>query len=106
VTVVDAPGPWMKLTVSVNHPDVAQKPVDVRVWRDGEEVISASLNDSRPVTEYVRVPEGHPRIVLETWVNRVLRPADFGVPDARELGLMVQWEFVDTPAAPGRSLKE
>jgi hypothetical protein len=33
----------MKLTVSINHPDVAQKPVDVRVWRDGEEVISTKF---------------------------------------------------------------
>jgi hypothetical protein len=103
VAVIEAPKPWMKLTVSVNHPDVAQEPVEVSVWRDGDEVIRTSLKDNQPVTEYVSVPDGHPRIVLETRVSRVLRPADIGVPDPRELGLMVQWEFVDAPAS-GRSL--
>jgi hypothetical protein len=26
-----------------------------------------------------------------------VRPADFGLRDARELGLLVGWEFVDAP---------
>ena len=37
------------------------------------------------------------RVVLETWVNRVVRPQDFGSADPRTLGLMVQWEFIDEP---------
>jgi hypothetical protein len=97
VAVVDAPEPWMKLTVSVNHADVARRPVAVRVWRDGDEVLKATLRSAQPVIEYVRVPEGRQRVVLETWVDRVVRPADFGVPDPRELGVMVQWEFVAAP---------
>jgi hypothetical protein len=97
VAVVDANRPWMKLTVSVNHVDIARRPVDVRIWRDREEVLAATLHNHDPITEYVSVPNGHSRVVLETWVNRVVRPADFGVPDARELGLMVRWEFVDAP---------
>jgi hypothetical protein len=97
VAVVDATRPWMKLTVSVNHADIARRPVEVRIWRDAEEVLTATLVSTDPITEYVPVPEGHSRVVLETWVNRVVRPADFGVPDSRELGLMVRWDFADAP---------
>jgi hypothetical protein len=67
----------------------------VRVSCDGDDVLRAALANTEPVTEYVRVADGRHRIVLETWVNRTVRPADFGIPDPRELGLMVQWEFVD-----------
>lgn len=100
VTVLDAPQPWMRLTVSVNHADVSRKPVAVTVWCDSVQVLTATLANSDPVTRYVRVPDGHPRIMLETWVNRVVRPADYGAADARELGLMVQWEFVENPGIP------
>lgn len=97
VIVLQAPKPWMKLTVSVNHPDLAREPVDVKVWRDSEEVLRATLKTTNPVTEYIRVPAGDKRIVLETQANRVLRPADFGLQDPRELGVMVAWDFIDAP---------
>jgi hypothetical protein len=97
VIVLPAPKPWMKLTVSVNHADVFRKPVDVRVWRDSEKVLQATLKTLDPVTQYVRVPDGEKRIILQTEVNRVVRPADFGLSDSRELGLMVAWDFVDSP---------
>jgi hypothetical protein len=97
VAVLDAPKPWMKLTVSINHADIERRPVDVEIWRDRETVMATTIASSKPVTHYVPVPDGRPRIVLETWVNRAVRPADFGIPDPRELGLMVQWDFVDSP---------
>lgn len=97
VVVLDAPRPWMRLTVSVNHADVIRKPVDVKVWRDNEQVIGTTLNSTEPVTEYVRIPAGKKRIVLQTEVNRVVRPSDYGAADSRELGLMVTWDFVDAP---------
>jgi hypothetical protein len=102
VAVVDATRPWMKLTVSVNHSDIARRPVAVRVWRDREEVLAATLHGTDPITEYIAVPKESPRVVLETWVSRVVRPADFGVPDSRELGVMVRWEFADAPAPRAR----
>jgi hypothetical protein len=97
VAVIEATKPWMKLTVSVNHADIARRPVNVRVWRDTEEVLATTLLSPLPITEYVAVRDGHPRVVLETWVDRVVRPADFGVPDSRELGLMVRWDWADAP---------
>jgi hypothetical protein len=91
----------MKVTVGVNYADVGKKPVDVRVLRDGKTVISAHLTSTDPVVRYVRVPTGKPRIMLETHVSRVVRPADFGSPDDRELGLMVKWLPVFAVPADG-----
>ena len=98
VTVLAATKPWLRLTVAVNHADVARKPVDVKVWMDNERVVSATLRSTDPVIEFVRLPEGVSRVVLETWVSRVVRPRDFGLDDPRTLGLMVAWAFVDAPS--------
>lgn len=95
VAVVDAPKPWMKLTISVNQLNITSQPVDVRVWCDGEEVVRTTLTNVEPVTKYVRVKDERRRVVLETWANRTIRPADFGFDDPRDLGLMVQWDFAD-----------
>lgn len=95
VIVLEAPKPWLKLSVAVNHADIARKPVDVKVWRDSEEVLRTTLTTADPIVKYVRIPGGHQRVVLDTWVSRVVRPADFGLQDSRELGLMVGWDFVD-----------
>ena len=43
------------------------------------------------------MPESEQRVVVETWVSRVMRPRDYGAADPRDLGLIVQWEFVDSP---------
>jgi hypothetical protein len=60
--------------------------------------MAATLATVEPVTEYIAVPPGRARVVLETEVSRTVRPADFGAGDPRELGLMVRWEFLDAPA--------
>lgn len=101
VVVLPATTSWMRLTVAVNHSDLARKPVDVHVWCDERVVLTATLRTPEPITEYVQLPDGDRRIVLETWVSRVVRPRDFGGADPRELGLMVEWNFVDAP--PGNS---
>jgi len=98
VTVLPAPGPWLRLTLSVNHPDIERKPVGVKAWIDSERVVAETLRSTDPVTAFVRVPEGRSRVVLETEVSRVVRPRDFGSNDPRTLGLMVAWDFVDAPA--------
>jgi hypothetical protein len=89
----------MRLTVSINHSDLSRKPVDVRVWCNDRVVLEKTLQTPDPVTEFVRMPDGEDRVVLETWVSRVMRPRDFGGSDPRDLGLMVQWDFVDAPSA-------
>jgi hypothetical protein len=69
--------------------------VDVSVWADRHLIVRAQLSSVDPVTRYFKVPDGHRRVMLETWVSRTLRPRTFGVNDDRELGLIVDWHFLD-----------
>ena len=114
VAVIDAPARWMALTISVNHfkiaggspasgisPHAPIRAVDVKVWRDRQLVVEAHLTTTAPVTEYISVPDGDRRLMLETWVSRVIRPRDVGVADDRELGLLVNWDFLDALPAGG-----
>ena len=95
VAVVESRTPWLELTVSANHLDIATHPVEAEVRVDGERVIVAHLDSIRPVTRTIAVRGPNKRAVIETRVSRVLRPIDFGVADARELGLLVKWRAVD-----------
>lgn len=114
VAVIDAPARWMALTISVNHFKIAGGPpaseigrhapiraVDVKVWRDQQLVVEEHLTNTAPVTEYIAVPDGEQRLLLETWVSRVITPRDVGIADDRELGLLVKWDFVDARPADG-----
>jgi hypothetical protein len=97
VTVPRAVKPWMKLTCWVSHPDANDDPVRAEVWRDGEPIINRRLRHGERVVQYVRVPGGNKRFVLEAEVDRTWRPSDYGQQDTRELGLAMRWEFVDSP---------
>jgi hypothetical protein len=88
---------WLQVTFLVQHIDLPQKPVDVKVWANRQLIAQTRLATIEPVTRYFRVPDGDKRVALETWVSRTLLPRDFGVPDDRELGLLVDWKFVDAP---------
>ena len=95
VAVVDVTKPWVKLTIVVNHADVSRRPVAVTMSVDGAKALATTVSDSSPVRAFAPVRTGRSRIVVDASVSRVVRPADFGGADPRELGAMVQWEFVD-----------
>jgi hypothetical protein len=97
VAVVDATKPWVKLTVAVNHPDIGRRPVRVTMSVDGAKVLATTVSNSGQMTAFAPVSKSRPRIVVDASVSRVMRPADFGGADPRDLGAMVQWEFVDHP---------
>ncbi len=98
VAVIEAPTPWLKVTITAGYPGFVVRPVNAKLWCDGRLVIDAQLSSVDPLIRFIAVPEGEKRIVIETKVSRVLRPKDFGMNDNRELGLLVKWEFVDAPS--------
>jgi hypothetical protein len=61
---------------------------------------------SRPELETVYVGIRPPErwALMETRVSRALKPIDLGVPDDRELGLIVKWRFVPAPP-PGADVR-
>jgi hypothetical protein len=96
--VIDARSRQMEVSVAVNHQDIQDHPVDAKVWIDGSLALDTRLTDTSWRTFPVRVPDGERRVILETWVSRVLNPFEFGVMDGRQLGLLVRWRFSDVPA--------
>jgi hypothetical protein len=97
VAVVEATGEWMDLTISANHRDIETRPVGVKVWRDGELLVDSQVQSLDPVTRRVRLPPDERRVIVEVHTSRVVRPSDFGMPDDRELGVMVRWAFTSAP---------
>ena len=97
VAVVRADKRWVRVIALVNHFDIASRPVHAKIWSGTRLVLDTTLRTTAPVMTYARVPEGQAGIVLQTWVDRVVRPRDYGVPDGRDLGLFVHWDFVEAP---------
>jgi len=97
--VIDAKSREMEVSVAVNHRDIESRPVDAKVWIDGSLALDTRIADTSWRVVPVHVPDGEQRVVLETWVSRVVNPFEFGVMDGRELGLMVRWRFLDVPPA-------
>jgi len=93
--VVGASKHVVALTVSVNHRDIETRPVHVKVWCDGVLALNTRLANTSPATIFVELPSSASRFIVDTWVDRVVRPRDLGVDDSRELGLMVRWDFQD-----------
>jgi hypothetical protein len=94
--VLDAKTDRLALTLGVNHFDIETQPVQVKVWLEGRLMIATTLASTDPITTVLDVPEGRKRVVLETWVSRALHPPDYGIPDDRELGLLMNWRFVES----------
>ena len=56
---IPAPKPWMRLTVSVNHLDIATHPVDAKVWCDDHLVLQTTLRTTAPGDRVrARFPKG------------------------------------------------
>ena len=106
VAVLPAPSDrrWLEVTIRVERLNLAREPVEARVWTDRHAIVREHLSSIDPITRFFRVPDGHSRVMLETWVSRALRPRTFGVDDPRELGLIVDWRFLADPP-PGNSEK-
>jgi hypothetical protein len=95
--VLEAPTSWLALRLWVNHRDVGANPVDVKVWRDGVRVVNTTLTTNDPITQFIHIPGGPRRILLETLVSRIVAPVKSDIEDRREFGLQVNWTFVDKP---------
>lgn len=86
---------FLEVTAWVSHPDVAERPVSLEVFVDGEPLIYTLRDTADPITAAVRIPENRSRVILETRVDRTWSPADQGEPDERLLGPGVRWRFFD-----------
>jgi hypothetical protein len=95
LAVVPLTDRWIEVTAWTHHPDVRERPVDLKVWIDGAPLIDSRREGGEPITAAVRIPDGQVRVVIETEVDRTWRPSDQGEADTRELGPGVRWRFID-----------
>jgi hypothetical protein len=99
VTVLPAPSDrrWLRVKIWTDRLNYVRQPVDAKVWTDRHLIVNTRLASVEPITRYFKVPDGKQRVMVETWVSHTRRPSETGLNDARELGLMVEWEFVVAP---------
>jgi hypothetical protein len=105
VTVIDAPTPHLLLTITPN-PLAARRPLGVRVDVDRRTAIDEEVRSPQPIVKYVKLPAGEPRVMIETHASRTFTPADAGLADTRQLGLMLQWRFLPAEPSPEAALPQ
>ena len=87
---------WMKLVIGAAAPDAAEKPVEVRVWRNDTLILTLNRRSDFPVERWIRLPDHERFVGLRIEVSRTWRPADFGRgTDRQERGVEIgKREFV------------
>jgi hypothetical protein len=94
VAVPKAGTDTLRITYWVEHPDAAQRPVQVNIRRDREPIANRRMWRNMRYTEYVPVTAGK-RFVLEAQVDRLhVATADEGAAPERR-GLTMRWEYVN-----------
>ncbi|HUQ86969.1 MAG TPA: O-antigen ligase family protein [Vicinamibacterales bacterium] len=94
LAVIKVKGKTLKFVAWVDHPDVDAKPVHARVWADSKLVYEGDLKRAPLMLDIPATP-GKTHMVIETSIDRVWRPSDFGTRDRRALGLSIRdwtWE--------------
>jgi hypothetical protein len=77
-----------------DHPDANERPVHLRVVADGKLAFDGQLKRSSAIELHIPARPGARDMVLETTIDRLFRPSDYGSRDTRHLGLSIlDWEW-------------
>jgi hypothetical protein len=93
--VTPVKGKLLKLAAWIDHPDGDEKPVHVRLWADSRLVFEGDVKRSSAVFLDIPAAPGQTHMVIESEIDRLWRPRDFGSTDSRTLGLSIRdwvWE--------------
>jgi hypothetical protein len=94
LAVIQVKGKVLKFAAWIDHPDADQRPVHTRVWADSLLIYEGDLRRT-PLFIDIPATPGKTHMLLETSVDRVWRPSDFGSRDRRAIGLSIRdwvWE--------------
>ena len=94
LAVIPVKGKVLKFVAWIDHPDADAKPVHAKVWADSRLVYEGDLRRAPLMLDIPATP-GKTHMLVETAIDRVWRPSDFGSRDRRELGLSIRdwvWE--------------
>jgi hypothetical protein len=81
------------MRVWAQHPDIATRPVHVKLSGPCGVVFDASLSSTEPVELEIIMPPGVPVLEFDADVSRTWRPSDYGSTDRRRLGAGIQTDF-------------
>jgi len=95
LAVVRVGGKVMKFVAWIDHPDGNERPVKTKVWADGKLVFDGEIRRSAPLFLDIAATPGRTHLILETEIDRLWAPRDYGMTDRRGLGLSIRdwvWE--------------
>jgi hypothetical protein len=95
LAVVPVSGKVLKFVAWIDHPDGDERPVKTKVWADGNLVFDGEIRRSAPLQMDIPVTPGRTHMILETEIDRLWAPRDYGMRDRRALGLSIRdwvWE--------------
>lgn len=95
LAMVPVQGKVLKFVAWIDHPDGDERPVRTKVWADGKLVFDGEIKRSAPLFLDIPATPGISHLVLETEIDRLWAPRDYGMPDRRGLGLSIRdwvWE--------------
>jgi hypothetical protein len=95
LAVVRVQGKVLKFVAWIDHPDGDERPVQAKVWSDGSLVFDGEIRRSAPLMIDIAATPGRTHMVLETEIDRLWAPRDYGMRDPRALGLSIRdwvWE--------------
>jgi hypothetical protein len=86
---------YLKLDMWLGHPDIAARPVRVRLWVRERLVDDVEVSSGEHIVRYVWIPDGTKNLMISTKVSRTWDPG-YGTP--HPLGLaMRDWTYVSEP---------
>ena len=95
LAVVPVNGKVLKFVAWIDHPDGDERPVKTKVWADGTLVFNGEIKRSAPLLLDIPATPGRSHLILETEIDRLWAPRDYGQRDPRALGLSIRdwvWE--------------
>jgi hypothetical protein len=95
LAMVPVKGKVLKFVAWIDHPDGDERPVKTKVWADGTLVFDGAIKRSAPLFMDIPATPGRSHMILETQIDRLWAPRDYGQRDLRALGLSIRdwvWE--------------
>jgi hypothetical protein len=90
LAVVPVSGKVLKFVAWIDHPDGDDKPVKAKVWADNRLVFDGEIRRSAPLVMDIPATPGRTHLILETEIDRLWAPRDYGMRDRRALGLSIR----------------
>jgi hypothetical protein len=84
---------YIVMRLAVQHPDAAQRPVELTVSTPCQTILDRALQSADPLTLGLQLPSGQKMLHWTVKVSRTFQPSANGAGDTRQLGAMVAAQF-------------